>query len=85
MEEKSENLKESLALHHAFVQEAKQMFQPSTHKLKVLNFVKHPDLALPIQKLVEAKGYKETLAHGKKKTFLPFVKDSLFSPGNAFF
>ena len=85
MEEKTETPKESLACYHALVQEAKQMFQPSTHKLKTLNFVKDPDLALPILKLVETKGYKETLGHGKMKTFLPFVKDSLFSPGNAFF
>ena len=52
-------------------------------KLKVLNFVKNPSLAIPILELAKADGYNNTLQYGKKDAFYKKVKEVLFAPGCA--
>ena len=52
-------------------------------KLKVLNFVKNPSLAIPILELAKADGYNNTLQYGKKDVFYKKVKEVLFAPGCA--
>ena len=60
---------------------AQQLFSRKRPKLKVLNFIKEPQLAEPIMKLVKLKTFKATLGHGKETNFLQYVVEKFFRTG----
>ena len=65
----------------ADVDDVRTLLAPRPKKKKTLNFVKDPHLVAPILQLVQKKGFNETLAHGKKKTFLDYVARQFFMAG----
>ena len=45
--------------------------------MKVLNFVKEPELAMPILQIVKAEGFKKSLGHKNKTNFLAKMRKQM--------